>query len=275
MVKGGNPMEREQAWWTTWKTRFAVCLITVLLGALLAGLLMQLTPPSVAGRTATPALGPTSTPITTAAQSAMQALPCASQTWIPLTGQSAAAVLAAVRQSPFFQMFTSAPPAGDCYTDLSHLDAPVLVLSYGATKEGGSVNAPDFYEIPVRSSGGQVDSVISAELNRTHTAIYVGILSGVAPTPTWPGHLVNASTAIQIVQVQRHTGLRPGTQAHLIFLAAFNTAAFEKGPNPLPPWTAGGGGPSAPIWLVPGADGHDYFVGMDAQSYTLAELPLV
>jgi hypothetical protein len=269
-------MEREQAWWTTWKTRFAVCLVAVLLGALLAGLLMQLTPPSVADRTATPAPGPTSTPITTtAALSATQALPSAVKTWIPLNGQSAAAVLAAVRQSPFFQMVTSAPLDSDGYTDLSHLDAPVLVLSYGANKEGGSVNAPDFYEIPVRSSAGLVDNVISAELNRAHTAIYVGSLGGTDPTLTWPGHLVNASEAIQIVQVQRHTGLRPGTQAHLIFLAAFNTAAFEKGPNPLPPWTAGGGGPSAPIWLVPGADGHGYFVGMDAQSYTLAELPVL
>jgi hypothetical protein len=253
-----------------------VCLITGLLGALLAGLLMQLTPPAVAGTIATPALGATSTPITTtAASSATQALPSAAKTWIPLNGQSAAAVLAAVRQSAFFQMVTSAPPDSDGYTDLSHLDAPVLVLSYGSNKEGGSVNAPDYFEIPVRSSAGLVDNVISAELNRAHTAIYVGSLSGVGPTPTWPGHLVDASAAIQIVQVQRHTGLRPDTQAHLIYLAAFNTAAFEKGPNPLPPWTAGGGGPQAPIWLVPGADGHDYFVGMDAQSYTLAELPVV
>jgi hypothetical protein len=268
-------MEREQGWWTSWQTRLAVCLVAVLLGALLAGLLMQLTPPAVSGLTATPALGPTSTPITTAAPSTTQALPFAEKTWIPLNGQTATAVLAAVRQSPFFQMVSSAPPESDGYTDLSHLDGPVLVLSYGANKEGGSVSAPDFYEIPVRSSAGLVDNVISAELNRAHTAIYVGSLSGTGPTPTWPGHLVNAGQAVQIVQVQRHTSLRPGTQAHLIFLAAFNTAAFEKGPNPLPPWTAGGGGPQAPIWLVPGADGHDYFVGMDARSYTLAELPVV
>jgi hypothetical protein len=256
--------------------RFAVCLVAVLLGALLAGLLMQLAPPSIADRTATPPPGSTTTPITTpVAASTTQALPSAAKTWIPLNGPSPAAVLAAVRQSPFFQMVTSAPPESDGYTDLSHLDAPVLVLSYGANKEGGRVNAPDFYEIPVRSSAGLVDNVISAELNRAHTAIYVGSLGSVDPTPTWPGHLVNAGQAVQIVQVQRHTGLRPGTQARLIFLAAFNTAAFEKGPNPLPPWTAGGGGPEAPIWLVPGADGHDYFVGMDARSYTLAELPLV
>jgi hypothetical protein len=270
-------MERERAWWTSWKTKFVVCLVGVLLGALLAGLLMQLTPPAVAGRTATPALGPTSTSAitTTAAPGATQALPSAAPIWIPLNGQSASAVLAAVRQSPFFQMVTSAPPESDGYTDLSHLDAPVLVLSYGANKEGGRVNAPDFYEIPARSSAGLVDNVISAELNRAHTAIYVGSLGSTDPTSTWPGHLVNASQAVQIAQVQRHTGLRPGTQAHLVYLAAFNTGAFEKGPNPLPPWTAGGGGPQAPIWLVPGADGHDYFVGMDAQSYTLAELPLV
>jgi hypothetical protein len=52
-------MEREQAWWTSWKARLAVCLVAVLLGALLAGLLMRLTPPSVAGSAATPAPGAT------------------------------------------------------------------------------------------------------------------------------------------------------------------------------------------------------------------------
>jgi hypothetical protein len=192
--------------------------------------------------------------------------------WIPLRSQSASDILAAVRQSAVFQMVTCAPPESDGYFDLSRLGAPVFIRGYGVNKEGGRVNAPDYYEIPAYSASGLVINLVGAQLNSAHTAITVGGVSSVThPAPTFPGDLPSANQAVQIVQTQRHTGLQPGSQPHLIYLAAFNTPALETGNLT---WNAGGGGPGDPIWLVPGADGHDYFVGTDAQSYTLAELPL-
>lgn len=224
---------------------------------------------TTAGETATAATAVVAASATTAAWNAVDATAtaCASgppgaMSWIPLRSQSASDILAAVRQSAVFQMVSCAPPESDGYFDLSRLGAPVLVRGYGVNKEGGTVNAPDYYEIPAFSASGLVVNLVSAQLNPAHTAISVGDVGSMPhPAPTFPGNLPSADQAVQIVQTQRHTGLQQGSQPHLIYLAAFNTPALETGQLT---WNAGGGGPGGPVWLVPGADGNEYFVGTDA-----------
>jgi hypothetical protein len=193
------------------------------------------------------------------------------QIWIPLQGQSAADVLAAVRKAPLVQLVSSTPATSDGSVDLSHLGSPVLVLAYHASNSDGREDAPDFYEIPAMTPSGVITNLIDAELNPAHTAIFVGSISGTDPTTHWPGQLIPLAQAVQIVQAERHTGLRAGEHAQLIYFAAYNTSAIEAGQLT---WSAGGGGPQNPIWLIPGADGHDYFVGTDGKSYTQAQLPL-
>ena len=108
-------------------------------------------------------------------------------------------------------------------------------------------------------------------LNVAHSAISVGSIGGYGPPPSWPSKLVSASQAASIVERQQHTTLRAGTQPALVYLAGYNTGGVETSQVK---WNAGGGGPQNPIWLVPGANGQDYFVGTDGNAYTLAQLPL-
>ncbi len=131
-----------------------------------------------------------------------------------------------------------------------------------------------YYELPAMTSTGTISNLIAAELNASHTAISVGSISGTDPRTPWPGQLVPPAQAVQIVQAERHTDVRTGEQPQLIYLAAFDGIHVMYDIPGHITWTAGGGGPQNPIWLIPGADGLDYFVGTDGKSYTQAQLPL-
>ncbi|MGZ3677045.1 MAG: hypothetical protein ACXWQR_00575 [Ktedonobacterales bacterium] len=267
-----GPVSRYPAWLTAWGCTVAVLLLTLSVTVSSCGTpeAHETGTPNGAGRFST------STPAAHLSAATAEATPTTNygaKTWIPFRSQSAADVLAAVRQAPFLQLVSSAPPSSDGYTDLSHLDSPELVLAYHVNKSGGSVDASDYYEVPAMTPSGTVANLISAELNSSHTAISVGSVSGSDPTKHWPGRLVPPTQAVQIVQVDRHTGLRAGEHAQLIYLAAYDTLSAYDIPGHLT-WNAGGGGPQNPIWLIPGADGHDYFVGTDGKSYTQAQLPL-
>lgn len=117
--------------------------------------------------------------------------------WIPLASHSDTAILAAVRQSPFFQMVSASPPGTEGSWDVSHLGAPVYVAAYRA-------HAPqptyDYYIVPGYDAAGQISDVIPAMLNQAHTAIYIGGISGYGPAPHFPSDLVSASQAVGIVE---------------------------------------------------------------------------
>lgn len=113
--------------------------------------------------------------------------------------------------------------------------------------------------------------VMLAMLNQAHTAIYAGGIGGY-DSPVFPSALVSASQAVSIVERRQHTTLRAGTQPALVYLAGYNTGGVETGQVN---WNAGGGGPQNPIWLIPGTDGQDHFVGTGGNAYTLAQLPLM
>lgn len=211
-----------------------------------------------------------STPTLTAPQSATPVPTPPGPVWIPLRSQSAADILAAVKQAPFLSVVSSAPPSSDGYTDVSRLGAPVLVIAYHAPGNI-STSAPDYYEVPVLTSSGTVTATINAQLNPAHSALYVGSVSGSEASDHWPSTLVSADRAAQLVLTTFHTELRSGSHVQLVYLSAYNTTAIETGQLN---WQAGGGGPQNPIWLVPAANGHDYFVGTDGRAYTLAQLPL-
>lgn len=212
--------------------------------------------------TATPAASATGTPLPT---------PVPEGGWIPLASHSDAAILAAVRQSSFFQFVAATPPGTEGSWDVAHLGAPVYVAAYRA---GAHVPQPsyDYYIVPGYDAAGQITDLIPAKLNQAHSAIAVDSIGGYGPASSFPSSLVSASQAVSIVERQRHTTLRAGTQPSLIYLAAYDTGDVETGRIK---WNGGGGGPQNPIWLVPGADGQDHFVGTDGNAYSLSQLPLM
>ena len=248
-------------WWRTAMGNAAVGL--ALAALVLSGAACGRTPASSAGRglttTATPTAFPTDTTIPT---------PAPRYVWIPLASHSDAAIQAAVRQAPFFQLVTASPPGSDGSWDPSSLGAPVYVAAYRAHAR---LPVYDYYIVPGYDQDGQITGLIAAMLNEAHSAIFVGSISGYG-APYFPFALVSASQAVSIVERQQHTALRPGAQPALVYLAGYNTGGVETGRVR---WNAGGGGPQNPIWLVPGADGQDHFVGTDGNAYSLAQLPLL
>lgn len=220
--------------------------------------------------TATHAYGPTATPAGPRATPAPTSIP-AGKDWIALGSTTPDAILAAVRQAPLVQLSANSPPGSEGYTDFAHLGTPVLVAAYNAPGDAATA-APDFYEVPVRTPAGLLTDTINAELNRDHTAIFVGSISGAGPGSQWPVQLVSADQAAQIVGQSLQVAPRPGTAPKLVYLAAYDGRSVMSGQIN---WAAGGGGPQIPIWLVPGADGQDYFVGTDGHAYTVAQLPLL
>lgn len=182
--------------------------------------------------------------------------------WMPLKSQAPADVLAAFTQSLLFHL--NCPTGPDCQQDLSHLGTPTLVTEVRtpATRSGS-----DFYIVPILDAEGTMHALASAELNPAHTAIHVQGISGSGPR--WP-RLVTADGAVAVVLAQHHTGLRSGARPTLVWLP-LNQVALQTGQIV---WNAGGKSALDPVWLVPGADGRDHFVGSDGRAYYLSQFPL-
>lgn len=251
-----------------WRT-IAVVLGRIVAGLALAALLLAW---AACGQPSRARIAPTPTPPTAAPTLKATETPFPTQApryvWIPLASHSDAAILAAVRQSKIVQLVSTAPAGTDGSWDVSRLGAPVYIAAYRAHATQPTY---DYYIVPGYDSAGQITDLISAMLNQTHTAIFVPGISGY-DSAWFPSTLVSASQAESIVERQQHTALRAGAQPALVYLAGYNTGGVEAGQVK---WNAGGGGPQNPIWLIPGADEQDHFVGTDGNAYILAQLPLL
>jgi hypothetical protein len=186
--------------------------------------------------------------------------------WIPIKSQSAGDLIAAARQSELFNV--NCPAEGDCIQDLSHLGTPAFVHVIGAKT---SDNLPDLYLLPILDPSASSLGVAILRLNTSHTAIMVGdIVTYPSPLPNGAVSKTKSVDAIAAVQAQRHTQPAAGKNLELVYFPIDYTA-WTTGKIT---WTAGGQFPYDPIWLVHGADGHDYIVGTDGRVYTPQDLPL-
>ncbi len=130
---------------------------------------------------------------------------------------------------------------------------------------------PDFYVLPILDKTGAAIGAAELQLNPPQTAIdVVGIFS--YDPQQHPGGVIpriSAQRAIAAVEAQRHTTMRAGNVPQLIYFDV-NASALETGKIM---WRAGGIFPGDPIWLIAGADGQQYVVGVDGHAYLLSELP--
>src|SRR5258708_2357797 len=203
---------------------------------------------------------------------------CSSQpsAWIPLRSNASADILAAARQSTLFAENRS--DTGDHAHDLTHLGGPVFVQAMqpgGTTAPSGAAAGavwPDFYVIPILDIQGNTTDAAEAQLNPAHTALHVvAIVTYTHPRPAGTVTAVAMADAVAAVAAQAHTTVRAGSQPRLVYVP-IDAAAQEIGKIV---WTAGGESPADPLWLIPGADGHDRVAGTDARLYTSAQLPVM
>lgn len=196
-------------------------------------------------------------------------LPMGAGDWIPLRSHTASDIIAAARRSELFNEHSN--DGGDHVSNVSHLGLPVLVRAIQPPGVAPGTY-PDFYVLPILGSSGAATDAAELQLNATHTAIHViAIVTYAQPHAQGSVSHMNAATAQSTLHTQRHTDLRAGTAPTLVYFPA-DPVAQELGQVP---WTGGGEFPADPIWLTPGADGHNYVVGTDGRVYDVAQLPMI
>jgi hypothetical protein len=186
--------------------------------------------------------------------------------WIALRSQSPVDVIAAARQSPLFNVNRSGN--GDYLSDLSHLGTPLLVQGYSAV---AGVTLPDYDIIPVldAASGSSLGAAV-LQLNAAHTAIHVQSIDTFA-RPRAAGAIaqMNLPRAVSTLTTQSHTQLAFNARPRLVYLN-ISLQGVDQGTLT---WTGGGILPDDPLWLIPGADGHDHIIGNDGHAYLPQQLP--
>jgi hypothetical protein len=182
--------------------------------------------------------------------------------WIPLSAQTPAAVVAAMKQTWIFQIDLN--DGGDHVQDLSHLGTPFLVR--GLARSGRTV--PDYYVLPIMDAHSYVTDVGMFELKPDHSALRFSAISGF--DGRYPIVRQTEKGAITALWQQHHMALKQNTRPYLIYLV-IDAASLETGQVT---WNAGGLGPTIPLWLLQGADGKNYVFGNDGKIYSQSEIPL-
>lgn len=195
--------------------------------------------------------------------------PAAAGDWIPLHSNSTGDIIAAARRSELFNEHSN--DGGDHVSRLARLGVPVLVRAI-QPPSAASGTYPDFYVLPILDSSGAATDAAELQLNATHTAIHViAIVTYAQPHVQGAISRLDAAAAQSTLRARRHIDLRSGAMPTLVYFPA-DPVAQETGQIT---WTGGGEFPADPIWLTPGADGHNYVVGTDGQVYDVAQLPMI
>jgi hypothetical protein len=218
------------------------------------------------------ALASTATPTAVATCGTATTPACPAQTgdWIPVAADTPADVLAAFKQSSLYAAVqnSNATGKGDAQYDLSRPETPVFERELHVP---GSFTLPDIYVIPFDAADGTIQHIVICNVNAQHTAIEAAEVMAIGTSPRPHGELamVSVTAAIASVHAQANVVLQAGVQPYLVF---FPVDGSLVGTGQVT-WH-GGGGPGDPLWLVPGADGHDHVVGNDGKVYLPSQLPI-
>ncbi len=251
----------------------AALLSVAVVGAVVAAIAMLLHGANASGAAAETTLKPTATAQLSLSCGTSTTPDCPTPTtgdWIPLSADTPAAVLAVFKQSEMYSaaQTSSTTGVGDAQYDLSRPETPLFVREL---RVPGSMVLPDMYIIPFDTANGAVGYLMLCNVNATHTAIEVnevmaaGTKNG-APVPHDGLVYLSASAAEGVLYAQRHVRLMPRKQPYLVYTPLDPMTAAS--------WTGTGRDGFRPLWLVPGADGHDYVIGNDGKAYLPSQIPL-
>jgi hypothetical protein len=155
------------------------------------------------------------------------------------------------------------------------LDLPALVHLL-VSRGGSDYWTSDHWVASARNDAGSEVGVFDFVYDRSQHRIRFADYGTLQPSDPRYGHAFPYSTPESVVQrvaAERHLSAKAGTVPELVFFPADPAAlGLIQGATPL--WTAGGAYPTDPIWLVVGADGHNYFVGKDSHVHEQSELPV-
>jgi hypothetical protein len=175
-------------------------------------------------------------------------------------------VAAAIAQSEHFTMMQSH------YTYAS-LDIPARVHAFGP-RTGSQYYDDDHWVVSVRDTSSREVGVFDFVYDRANHRLRFssfGALGAMNLNTHQAFPYISADMAVAQLKSQRKLGAQPGKQPELIFFPI--DPRWRDLTSSVHNWRGGGEAPTDPMWHLVGADGHDYFVGVDRYTYVLADLP--
>lgn len=189
--------------------------------------------------------------------------------WISISSESPSVVAVAISKSGMFQSVE---------TRMGHLTLDTPVLVHLIHNVGGSDYwTHDHWLASAATDAGLRVGIFDYVYDRADHSIRFAVFGSLRPSDPRYGHifpLTTASVAVQRLGAERGIGAKRGMQPILVFFPPDPAILGPDSGRPQRTWTGGGEYPSDPMWLVVGADGHNYFVGKDAHTYDESVLPI-
>jgi hypothetical protein len=154
------------------------------------------------------------------------------------------------------------------------LDAPALVHAANL-HTGVEYYDDDHWVASVRDGSGAERGIFDFVYDRTHQRIRMASFARLTPSDPRSRQAfpyISAASAAATLRAARGIVMDArGHQPELMFFPI--DPQWRDLHSPKHSWSGGGDSPMDPMWHIVGADGHDYFVGVNMQVYEQQDLP--
>lgn len=215
----------------------------------------------------TPGYGSLNHPKGTCGNAGQAPCPAVDPGWFPVGAEASTAVASAITGSREFIALAS-------QYGVTSLDMPALVHAYGA-HTGIDYYDDDHWVVSVRNSTGMRCGLFDFVYDRVHSRMRFssyGILTAQDPHAHQSFPYPSSSVAPSRLQSQRRLSMLAGTHPELIFFPI--DPSFPYLTSPVHKWAGGGNSAMNPMWLMVGADRHNYFLGANLNVYGQPDLPI-
>lgn len=189
--------------------------------------------------------------------------------WIAVSGESPSSVASAITQSVMFQ-------STETREGRLTLDTPALVHLIHSVG-GSDYWTHDHWLASAANDNGQRVGVFDFVFDRANHRIRFAVFGSLSPSDPRYGKVfpyTSATFATQRLSAERGVEAKPGVPPMLVFFPPDPAILAPDSGLPQRTWTSGGEYPSDPMWLVPGNDGHNYYIGVDGHAHVDSDLPL-
>ncbi|GAC1343569.1 MAG: hypothetical protein NVSMB27_03590 [Ktedonobacteraceae bacterium] len=154
------------------------------------------------------------------------------------------------------------------------MDTPTLVRTYNM-HTGNSYYDDDHYVVTVRDASGMRNGIFDFVYDRVNQRMRFssyGVITAADPHSHLAFPFTSSTVAISQLQSKRGLNVKVGTQPELFFFPI--DPSFPILNSPMHNWTGGGNSAMNPMWHLVGADGQDYYIGVDLSVHVRGDLPI-
>lgn len=187
--------------------------------------------------------------------------------WVSVSAESPGVIAQAMALSPAFGSMQS-------HFGVMTLDIPVLVHATNL-HTGIEYYDDDHWVVSVRDGAGVESGIFDFVYDRAHQRIRMAAFAKLTSgDPRSHQAFPYTSVGLATARLQSVRGVVPSatSQPELVFFPI--DPQWRDPHSPKHSWSGGGDSPMDPMWHLVGADGHEYFVGVDMHVYDTVNLPL-